>query len=215
MEPGDLVLRIDGDTALGWPGMVDVIRASPGRELELDVLRDDETVTLAVVPASTTSRDSVTGEEEEIGQLGVTNLIPTRRVRVGLVGAVGYGLRRVGQDTRNIGFVLTRMFTGRISPRELGGPVLIGQLSGQAARLGLEVFLSFMALFSVNLAILNILPIPVLDGGHLVFLLLEGVRGRPLSLALRMRLTQFGLAVLLGIMALVFTNDILRVVFGI
>ena len=102
------------------------------------------------------------------------------------------------------------MLTGKISPKELGGPVLIGQLSGQTARMGFDVFLSFMALFSINLAILNILPIPVLDGGHLVFLLLEGVRGRPLSLNLRMRLTQVGLAVLLGIIVLAMTNDILR-----
>jgi regulator of sigma E protease len=100
-----------------------------------------------------------------------------------------------------------------MSASELGGPVLIGQISGQTARLGLVAFLSFMALFSINLAILNLLPIPVLDGGQLVFLLAEGIRGKPLSMGLRLRLTQFGLVILVGLMLLAMTND-LRRVFG-
>jgi regulator of sigma E protease len=87
-------------------------------------------------------------------------------------------------------------------------------MSGELARIGLPALFEFMALLSVNLAILNLLPIPVLDGGHLVFLLIEGVRGKPLSVAARMRLTQAGLFLLLGLMVLVFTNDILRIFGG-
>ena len=93
----------------------------------------------------------------------------------------------------------------------LAWPILIGQLSGQQARLGLESFLTFVAVFSVNLAILNLLPIPVLDGGRLLFLLAEGVRRRPLSVGLRTRLSQLGVALLLAIMALALVNDLLRV----
>jgi regulator of sigma E protease len=106
---------------------------------------------------------------------------------------------------------LKGMVLGQISPRELGGPILIGQVSGQVARTGLAPLLGFMAFLSLNLAVLNLLPIPVLDGGHLVFLAIEGILGRPLSLALRLRLTQLGLLLLLGIMALVITNDLFRV----
>jgi regulator of sigma E protease len=91
---------------------------------------------------------------------------------------------------------------------------LIGQLSGRVARAGLEPFLAFMALFSVNLAVLNLLPIPVLDGGHLVFLGVEAVRGRPLSLESRMRWSQVGFVIVMAIMVWALANDVLRL-FGI
>jgi regulator of sigma E protease len=210
IRPGDIVLSIGADTVTGWASMVGVLRESAGDTLTLRILRDGEILTLTAVPDERTTRTAA-GGEEAVGYLGIGPNVPTQRVRIGAGAAIVEAGRRVASDAQNVWFVLSNMVMGRISPRELGGPVLIGQLSGQTARLGLEVFLSFMALFSVNLAILNILPIPVLDGGHLVFLLIEGVRGKPLSLNLRMRLTQVGLAVLLGIMALAFTNDILRV----
>jgi regulator of sigma E protease len=95
--------------------------------------------------------------------------------------------------------------------QELGGPITIGQVSGQAARVGLGFFLGFMAFLSLNLAVLNLLPIPILDGGQVIFLLAEAVRRRPLSLPLRARLTQIGFFVLVGIMLLALRNDFLRV----
>jgi regulator of sigma E protease len=109
-----------------------------------------------------------------------------------------------------LGFV-RGLVVGDISLKDVGGPVMIGQLSGQAARLGIVSFLDFMAFLSVNLAVLNLLPIPILDGGQVVFLLAEAVRRRPLSLELRGRLTQIGFVLLLGIMLLALRNDFLRV----
>jgi len=209
-EAGDQVVGINGDTIRSWTEMVAVIEESAGEELGVAVLRGGEVVELQAVPEARSVPDPETGEERERGRLGIGSNLPVRHVRIGFGGALVYAGRQVGRDAGNIWFVLTSMMTGKISPKELGGPVLIGQLSGQTARMGFDVFLSFMALFSINLAILNILPIPVLDGGHLVFLLLEGVRGRPLSRNLRMKLTQVGLAVLLGIIVLAMTNDILR-----
>ena len=105
---------------------------------------------------------------------------------------------------------LRDLFTGGVSPRSLGSIVTIGSVAGQAAERGLETFLRFMAWFSVNLAILNMLPIPVLDGGHLVFLGIEAVRGKALSVEQRMRWSQVGVVVVLGIMLLALSNDILR-----
>ena len=102
------------------------------------------------------------------------------------------------------------MLTARISSRALGGPIQIGQLAGQSIRLGFDVFLGFMALISINLAILNLLPIPVLDGGQLLFLLAEGITRRPLSLKLRERLTAVGLVAIVLLMVFAFSNDILR-----
>jgi regulator of sigma E protease len=100
---------------------------------------------------------------------------------------------------------------GQVSPKELGGPLVIGQLSGRAARLGIVPFLSFMAFISINLAVFNLLPIPVLDGGHLVFLGLEGLRGgKPVPASWRIRLTQVGMVFLLALVVLVLYNDVLR-----
>ncbi len=106
--------------------------------------------------------------------------------------------------------LLGDLFTGDASPRTLGGPLAIGQLSGQAARFGAEAFFQFMALLSVNLAVLNLLPIPVLDGGQLLFILVEAVRGRPLSVEQRLRLSHVGLIIVVGIMVWAITNDFLR-----
>jgi regulator of sigma E protease len=112
--------------------------------------------------------------------------------------------------TRLILGFLRDLVTGGVSPRNVGSIVTIGEASGQAADQGLDVFLSFMALFSVNLAILNLLPIPVLDGGHLVFLAIEAVRGRALSVEQRMRFSQVGFFVIIGIMLWALSNDFMR-----
>lgn len=102
------------------------------------------------------------------------------------------------------------MFTGRVSTREVGGPIAIGQAAGESVRQGLDQFLSFMALISVNLAVVNMLPIPVLDGGQFLFLLGEAVLRRPLPLRLRQRLTAVGLFLIMALIVLAFSNDIRR-----
>ena len=103
-----------------------------------------------------------------------------------------------------------RLVTGQASSREVGGPILIAQMADQMIRLGFQWFLEFVALLSVSLAVLNMLPIPVLDGGHLMFLVVEAVRRRPLSPQLRLRLTQVGMLVVLAIIALALSNDVFR-----
>ena len=209
-QVGDLVIRGNGAVIDNWDEMVELVRGSQNQATEFVVLREGAEIALVAVPrAVTVVVDAETGEEEEIGQLGVNREF--RQVRVGLVAGIVEGARGVRRDAELILVTLNGLFRGRISPRELGGPVLIGQISGQVAAQGLMPLLQFMALFSVNLAILNLLPIPVLDGGQLVFLLIEGIRGKPMPLALRLRFSQFGLVILLGIMALALTNDLLRV----
>ena len=104
------------------------------------------------------------------------------------------------------------MFSGRVSTREVGGPIAIGVMAGESAQLGIAPFLAFMAMISVNLAVLNLLPIPVLDGGQLLFLLGEAILGRPLSVKLRERLTLAGLVLVVLLMVLAFSNDIRRLV---
>jgi regulator of sigma E protease len=105
-----------------------------------------------------------------------------------------------------------RLVLGQASVKEVGGPIMIAQVSGQAVRLGLDRFLMFIAFFSVSLAVLNLLPIPVLDGGHAVFLIAEGIRRKPLSPQLRLRLTQVGMLIVLAIMILAISNDVIRTI---
>jgi len=157
-------------------------------------------------------QDPETGEVLKLGRIGIERA--RLRVRFGVGSAIVWGAGEAWNKAGLVWFTLKGIVVRDISPREIGGPILIGQVSGQFARLGFDALISFMAFLSVNLAILNLLPIPVLDGGHLVLLFLEGIRGKPLPLALRIRLTQVGLFVLLGIMVWAVANDVLRV-FGI
>ncbi|MGI8817758.1 MAG: site-2 protease family protein, partial [Gemmatimonadales bacterium] len=128
--------------------------------------------------------------------------------------AIVQGGRATLQASTQIFRTVRGLFSGRISGRTVGGPLLIGQLAGQSARLGLDTFLGFMALISINLAILNLLPIPVLDGGQFLFLLAEAIIRRPLPMKLRERLTTAGLVLIILLMGLAFSNDIRRVLGG-
>ncbi|MFQ5703578.1 MAG: RIP metalloprotease RseP [Gemmatimonadales bacterium] len=211
---GDLILRAAGDTIPSWGDLVRAVEGSLGDSLVLSVLRADSILDVAVVPAERSIQDPITGETRKAGRIGIGRQADFKHVRYGIGGAVVQGARETGKMAGLVFFTLKGMVVGSVSPKELGGPILIGQAAGQFASLGIAALFNFMAFLSVNLAILNLLPIPVLDGGHLLFLLAEGVRGRPLSLTVRMRLTQVGLFLLLGIMALAITNDLFRVFRG-
>lgn len=210
---GDRFVSIEGDTIATFYDLFRVVDARPGDTLRLVARRGDALVELDVVPEALDQRDP-TGEARPVGRIGVDPEFDFLRIRYGVVGAMAEGWRQTVVGAELVWVTLKGFVTREVSPREIGGPIFIGQLSGQLARVGLAALLEFMALLSVNLAILNLLPIPVLDGGHLVFLAVEGVRGRPLSLKSRMRLIQVGLFILLGLMVFVFTNDILRIFGG-
>ena len=208
LKAGDTVVAAGGAPVPSWEAMVGVIEGSAGRPLELGVRRGAQALTVVVTPRATRVPDLAGGETRTVGRIGIGLYFPVRRL--GWIASLGDGLGQTGRSAGLILFTLKGLVTGQVSPRDIGGPILVGQISGEVVRLGLEAFLSFLALFSINLAILNLLPIPVLDGGHIVFLVAEGVRGRPLSLAQRQRLTQIGFFVLVGIMALALANDFLR-----
>lgn len=215
VEPGDKVVRVAGDTVRYWDDIARLVRGRAGDTLAVTLLRDDSLITVAIVPTEQTEPDPVTGQPRKAAKLGVFADIATVHVEYGVMGALAEGTRRSVDAVGMVLFTLKGMVAGQISLREIGGPILIGQVSGQAAQAGLGPFLAIMAFVSINLAILNLLPIPVLDGGHLVFLVVEGLRGgRPLPLQLRIRLTQAGLIALMGLMVLVIANDVLRIFRG-
>ncbi len=209
IRSGDRITAVNGDTIRSWQRLVEIIRAHPNDTLRTTIQRGTELITVPLVPKATTG-PAVNGAQREIGRVGFGNLQP--RQSFGLFGSVKQGVARAGRAGGLVLFTLKGLLTGQLSPRDLGGPILVGQLSGEAARLGLDAFLGFMALFSMNLAILNMLPIPVLDGGHLLFLVIEGIRRRPLSIIQRQRFTQVGFFLLLAIMVLALANDITRVI---
>jgi regulator of sigma E protease len=212
-EPGDVIVRVDNRRVREWSAVVRYINMRPDVPIDFSVKRDGELVQLTATPARVTEYSEVARDSVQFGQIGV---LP------GGTGAIltpGWGLSTVlgweatGEWIDTIFDFLGRFLTGRSSSRELGGPIAIGQLSGEAARAGLWPFLTFMAIISVNLAVLNLLPIPVLDGGHLMFLFLEALRGgRPVSMKHRLRLTQIGLILVMGLMVLAFANDIMRLI---
>lgn len=214
LTSGDLVVAANGDSVRYWDDLVRVIEGHAGDTVTLAVQRGDSLFTARLVPTAEQDTDLVAGGRRAVGKVGVGPQIVPRHVRYGLLGAAREATRRAWSDAGLVVFAVKGLITGDVSPRELGGPIFIGQLSGQLAQVGLEPFLQFIALFSINLAVLNLLPIPVLDGGRLLFLLAEGMRGRPLSRALRMRLSQVGVALLVAIMLLALTNDLLRVFGG-
>jgi regulator of sigma E protease len=212
LEGGDVIVAIDGSALRNWEDLKAHISRSAGVELELLVGRGDSTFTTMVTPDERTVSNPITGEDREEGWIGIGPDIDVLRIDYGPVGAVGVGLSNTYGDVLDILITIKGMFVGTISTDELGGPILIAQASGQIAQLGIVPLIAFMALLSVNLAVLNMLPIPVLDGGHMVFLMLEGLRGKPLSLKWRMRLTQAGMLALLALFVLVFKNDIMRLI---
>lgn len=212
-KPGDVVIRAEGDTVRGWSDFLHRIWAAPGRSLHVDVIREGVVVPLVITPDSATEGDSIPGRPAVYGQIGVVADPAVRHVREPLGRALSDGASQLVFQTVGIVGGLRDLVLGRLSIRRaLSGPVAIAQVSGQTARLGSDWYLGLLLTFSVNLAVLNLLPIPILDGGQLMFLIAEGVRRKPLSLALRLRLTQIGFFFIVALMLFVVGNDVLNLI---
>ena len=211
MEAGDRMLVADGVSITNWWDFVDVVEAHPDIPMEVTLEREGRSLTLSVTPEATQEEDPVTGETVTVGKVGIgvaDGELVYSDVSLAQALQLGYA-ETVGMTGLLLDF-LGGLVTGRESPRQVGSILTIGSIAGQAAGLGIETFLRFMALFSVNLAVLNLLPIPILDGGHLVFLGIEAVRGKALSLQQRLKWSQFGFVILMGIMIWALSNDVLR-----
>ncbi|NNK61793.1 MAG: RIP metalloprotease RseP [Gemmatimonadetes bacterium] len=211
LEAGDRVAAVDGRGVETWWDFQGEIYAREGVETTLEIVRDGRELTRIVTPERTVLSDPVAGEDRRVGAIGIRPAdgeIVYEPLPLG--DAVRYGWDQTIAVTGMILGFLRDLVTGGVSPRSMGSIVTIGEASGQAASMGMDVFLNFMALFSINLAVLNLLPIPVLDGGHLLFLAIEAVRGRALSIEQRLRWSNVGFLIVMGIMIWALGNDFLR-----
>lgn len=211
LRAGDLIRAVDGSEVAQWIEFAGYVRRRPGEELALQVEREGQRLELRSRVARVTQVDTLSGDTIVYGQIGVLLDVHNARRALGPVRSLAAGGRQAVAVAGLIVNFVGQLVTGRASARDLGGPILIGQLSGRAARAGLLRLIEFMALLSVHLAVLNLLPIPILDGGHLVFLGIEAVRGRALSLEARARLSQIGFILIMVLMVWVLTSDVLRI----
>ncbi|MFZ5562945.1 MAG: RIP metalloprotease RseP [Thermodesulfobacteriota bacterium] len=206
---GDRVVAVDDAAVASWEEMALMIRDSNGRMLRLTVQRGDGLLKVDVRPDPAEGA-SIFGEPQTHYRIGVAASGEVVRERLNPVAALRQSVTQTWEVVRLTAIGVGKMFSGTVSAKNLGGPILIAQMAGEQARQGSASLLAFIAFISINLAILNILPIPVLDGGHLLFFAIEAVRGKPVSIRTREKAQQVGLFVILLLMVLVMYNDISR-----
>jgi regulator of sigma E protease len=213
VEAGDTIVAIDGRPVRQWYDVLEVLQANTGTPVTVTVSGEAGRRTRELRPEVETV-EGLDGEPRKVGRVGISVHLDFRSEPLGPGAALAEGWNATLGASTQIVRTVRGLFTGRISRREVGGPIMIGQLAGETARMGLDPFVAFMALISINLAILNLLPVPVLDGGQFLFLLAEAVIRRPLPLKLRERLTAVGMVLIVLLMGLAFSNDIRRLFGG-
>jgi regulator of sigma E protease len=206
-RPGDVVVAIDNHPIRTFTEMQRVVRAHPEQKIQIEIERDGRFLTVTAVPTLKEVPDNF-GKIHRFGILGIQG--PRDRIKVGPVEAVGYGAQETWSIIDETFSYLYRMVTGRESADQLGGPVGIALMSGEAAKLGFDVLIRWIAAISVSIGLLNLFPIPLLDGGHLLFYGLEGVRGRPLSERTQEIGFRIGFAIVLMLLVFATYNDIPR-----
>ena len=210
LQVGDRIERVDGQVIEKWLDWVELIQLNGGRSISVEIVRDGRTMVLDVTPRIR----EVDGKSQ--GFIGVgakpfewpEDQITTQRVMPWT--GVWLGLQDTWEMVGLSFDMLRKMLTGHVSVEQIGGPITLAQLAGDAVQGGLESFVRILAFISISLGVVNLLPIPVLDGGHILFYSIEGLRGKPLSERTQMIATQVGLMLIVGLMMVAFFNDIGR-----
>ncbi len=205
LKTGDVVKAVNTQKIQYWDQFVDLVRGSGGKTLQLEVERNGQSIALSVTPQRGAADPS-----EKNYQIGIAPEVNLAYRHIGPVEAVKSATLQTGNIIAETFGVLGKLFSGRVSVKELQSVVGISRAAGEAVSMGSFAIISFMALISVNLGILNLLPIPILDGGHILLLSLEGLRRRDFSLTFKERFIQVGLVFLLVLFAYVMYNDVVR-----
>lgn len=206
-RPGDLVVAINDQPIRTFTEMQRLVRGHPEQPLQITIERDGRDITVSAVPTLKEVPDNF-GKVHRFGILGIQG--PRDRIAVGPIEAVGYGAQETWSIVDETFSYLYRMVTGRESADQLGGPVGIALMSSEAAKLGFDVLIRWVAAISVSIGLLNLFPIPLLDGGHLLFYGFEGLRGRPLSERTQEIGFRIGFAIVLMLLVFATYNDIPR-----
>ncbi len=209
LQVGDSIVAVQGDPVRYWPEVVERVEGNAGRPVTMVVMRDGARVELTVTPEAQ-HRDPADTTTPMVGRIGVAQRVPVVHEPYSLGGAIGAGSQATWFAAGTIVRTVRGLLTRRIASSEVGGPILIAQMAATSARLGVDALLAFMALISVNLAVVNLLPIPVLDGGAFLILAVEGIIRRPLPTRLREAIQVLGLVLIVALMFLAFKNDIMR-----
>ncbi len=210
LRPGDAILRIDGEPISAWQDMVVMVQARPGKATRFDLSRAGETRTVSIIP------ERIEQGERSIGRIGIRPapiVLPEEirvRVEYGPLEAAGRSIENVWVMSSVTLKMLWKILRLQVSPKNISGPLTIAQYAGQTVQMGIDRFLLFLAVVSISLGVINLLPIPLLDGGHLLYYAIEVVTGGPVSKRVMIWGQQIGIAALFGLMSLAFYNDIVR-----
>jgi regulator of sigma E protease len=207
LRSGDSVVAINGNPVLSWDQLVGIVTRSPEQHLRFTVVRQGKTLDFDVVPKSTVDTVPTNRQVRTVGKIGAGPPSETIREPLGIGAAISAGARTTWIMGGAIVNIVKDLITRRLSVRQLSGPVGITKMSVEAARSGLESLFTLIALLSVNVAILNLLPIPVLDGGQILINVLESAKGRPFSLRTREYILRFGLLAIALLFVVVMYND--------
>ncbi|WP_180009266.1 RIP metalloprotease RseP [Acinetobacter sp. YH12238] len=213
MQVGDQIIAIDGVKMNDWYDVVQVVQASPEKLLKVDVLRNNQVQQLEVMPQG--KRDNmgnvsgVLGVQSDPGKIVIPEDFK-QTIQYSPSEALFMAVDKTGQLSSMIVNSIVKMVRGLIGLDNLSGPITIAKVAGQSAEMGWQTFISFMALMSVSLGILNLLPIPMLDGGHLVYYFIELIRGKPVSEQIQLVGLKIGMVLLGSMMLLALFNDIMR-----
>lgn len=209
MMSGDRVVSIEGKPISQWEEIRETLQKSGGKELRFVVERDGKQVDLKITPTMKETKD-VLGDTHPLWLIGILPKGSHIIKHYDPLTAAYMGARRTWDMIALNVVGIFRLIQGRIPSDSIGGPILIAQMAGQQANEGVMNVVLFIAILSINLGIINLFPIPILDGGHLVFFIIEGILGRPLSLKKREIAQQVGLFIIISLMVFAFYNDIMR-----
>ena len=209
LQAGDHVVNIEGQTIHTWSQMTGIVKENPNRQLKVEVLREEHRVSLTLTPSA--EKAMVNGQSVEVGKIGISG--PGRSIMRSSTPLLSLydGLGATWGWTELTAIGLYKMVVGDISSKNIGGPLTIAKISGEAAEQGASSVIFLIAILSINLGVLNLLPIPILDGGHLLFFLIEGILRKPLGERQREVAQQAGLVLLVGVMIFAFWNDLERI----
>jgi regulator of sigma E protease len=209
---GDSVAAIDGTPVTEWQQLLDRVTVSPGRTLTLEVVRGGQRLAVPVRPEERDVQNELTGRRERVGRIGAGPVRRTSREPLAFTDAVANGWETTWKQASGIVDLVRGIFVGDVSTSNLGGPSAIAEVSVRAARFGLETFLGLIALLSINVAVLNMLPVPILDGGQILLNILEAAKGSAFSERTREYILRVGLVAIALLFVLVMFNDIKGIV---